>query len=40
MFQYTQGYEVDGSSTSYNVVVAERQLIAEVLRYFFKFENH
>jgi len=34
MFVYWQGYEVDGSSTDYNVVVPERELIAEVLRYF------
>jgi hypothetical protein len=34
MFEYWNGYEIDGSSTAYNLIVPERQLIAEILRYF------
>lgn len=34
MFTYWNGYEVDGSSTTYNIVVPERRLVAEVMRYF------
>lgn len=34
MFTYWKGYEIDGSSTTYNIVVPQRELVAEVLRYF------
>lgn len=34
MFTYWRGYEIDGSSTTYNIVVPQRELISEVLRYF------
>jgi hypothetical protein len=34
MFKYWEGYEIDGSSTAYNVIVPERQLIAEILQCF------
>lgn len=34
MFTYWRGYEIDGSSTTYNIVVPQRELLSEVLRYF------
>lgn len=34
MFAYWNGYEIDGSATAYNIVVPERQLLSEILRYF------
>ncbi|HPD01558.1 MAG TPA: hypothetical protein PLA01_09455, partial [Acetivibrio sp.] len=34
MFTYWKGYEIDGSSTAYNIVVPQREMISEVLRYF------
>ncbi|RCX12066.1 hypothetical protein DFR58_12416 [Anaerobacterium chartisolvens] len=34
MFTYWKGYEIDGSSTTYNIVVPQRELVSEVLRYF------
>jgi len=34
LFTYWRGYEIDGSSTAYNIVVPQRELISEVLRYF------
>jgi hypothetical protein len=34
LFTYWTGYEVDGSSTTYNIVVPERRLVEEVIRYF------
>lgn len=35
MFEYKSGFEIDGSATSYNVVVPQRTQLAEVLNYFF-----
>jgi len=34
LFTYWQGYEIDGSSTAYNLIVPTRELALEVLRYF------
>jgi hypothetical protein len=34
LFTYWSGYEVDGSSTTYNIVVPERRLVEEIIRYF------
>lgn len=34
MFTYWKGYEVDGSSTTYNIVVPQRKLVTEVISYF------
>jgi hypothetical protein len=33
MFTYWKGYEIDGSSTTYNIVIPQQELIVEVLRY-------
>lgn len=33
MFTYWKGYEIDGSSTTYNIVIPQRELLVEVLRY-------
>lgn len=38
MFTYWKGYEIDGSSTNYNIVLPKRELIAEVLRYLFNLK--
>ncbi|HOQ00655.1 MAG TPA: hypothetical protein PK604_07500 [Acetivibrio clariflavus] len=33
MFTYWKGYEIDGSSTTYNIVIPQRELMVEVLQY-------
>ncbi len=33
MFTYWKGYEIDGSSTTYNIVLPKRELISEMFRY-------
>ncbi len=34
MFTYWRGYEIDGSSTTYNIVFPDQKMYEEVLRYF------
>ncbi|MCX7746931.1 MAG: hypothetical protein N2645_08590 [Clostridia bacterium] len=38
MFTYWKGYEIDGSSTTYNIVIPQREIVSEVLRYFLNLE--
>ncbi|MDR2918043.1 MAG: hypothetical protein LBV72_01580 [Tannerella sp.] len=38
MIEYWQGFEIDGSDTSYNLVVPEREKCIDLLRYYFKLK--
>ncbi len=38
MFSYVDGYEIDGSSTAYQLVMPKRTMMIEVINYFLKLE--